>query len=126
MEALSERFEKRIDEIVARYPDYHRDIYRHTFRALENAGRRVSDAAVRSISVTDFVKGDVVSLAVKEWGILAFSVFCFWGVATGADLKNVLQRLVRFKVFKQDVGERLEQLNAIDLKEIFIEWLKNR
>ena len=126
METLSERFEKWVDEIVAQYPDYHRGIYRHVFRSLEKAGRRASAGAVHCVSVTDLVKDGVVSLAVKDWGILAFSIFRFWGVETGADLRKVLERLVRFKVFKRDADERLEALETIDLKEIFLERLKNR
>ena len=126
MEALSERFEKRLDEIVAQYPDYHRGIYRHVFRSLEATGRRFPSESVRCVSVTDLVKDGVVSLAVKDWGILAFSVFRFWGVGTGADLRKVLERLVQFKVFKRDADERLEVLDAIDLKEIFLDRLKNR
>ena len=57
--------------------------------------------------------------------ILAFSVFRSWGVETGADLRKVLERLVQFKVFKQDAGERLEALDTLDLEEIFLERLKN-
>ena len=126
MEALSERFEKRVDEILAQYPDYHRGIYRHVFRSLEAMGRRFSSGSVRRVSVTDLVKDGLVPLAVKDWGILAFSVFRFWGIETGADLRKVLERLVQFKVFKRDADERLEALNTIDLKEIFLDRLKNR
>ena len=126
MEALSERFEKRVDEILAQYPDFHRGIYRHVFRSLEATGRRFPSESVRCVSVTDLVKDGVVSLAVKDWGILAPAVFRFWGIETGADLRKVLERLVQFKVFKRDADERLEALNAIDLKEIFLDRLKNR
>lgn len=125
MEALSERFEKRINEIFAQHPDFQRGIYRHVFRSLEAVGRRFPSGSIRCVSVTDLVKDGVVSLAVKDWGILAFSVFRFWGVETGADLRKVLERLVRFKVFKQDADERLEALDALDLEEIFLERLKN-
>ena len=126
METLSERFEKRVDEILAQYPDYHRGIYRHVFRSLEKAGRRASAGAVRCVSVMDFVKDGLGPLAVENWGILTPAVFRFWGVETGADLRKILERLVRFKVFKLDADERLEALDAIDLKEIFLERLKNR
>ncbi len=126
MEALSERFEKRVDEIFAQYPDFHRGIYRHVFRSLEAMGRCSSSGSVRCVSVTDLVKDGVVSLAVKDWGILAPAVFRFWGIETGADLRKVLERLVQFKVFKQDADERLEVLNTLDLKEIFLDRLKNR
>ena len=126
MEAVSERFEKRVDEIFAQYPDYHRGIYRHVFRSLEAAWRQFPSGSVRCVSVTDLVKNGVVLLAVKDWGILAFSVFRFWGIETGADLRKVLERLVQFKVFKRDADERLEVLDALDLREIFLERLKNR
>ena len=126
MGTLSERFEKRVDEIVAQYPDYHRGIYRHVFRSLGKMGWRTSAGAVRCISVADLVKDGLVPLAVEDWGILAPAVFRFWGVETGADLRKILERLVQFKVFKQDADERLEVLNALDLKEIFLERLKNR
>lgn len=126
MEALSERFEKRVDEVLAQYPDFHRGIYRHVFRSLEATGRRFSSGSVRCVSVTDLVKDRLVPLAVENWGILAPAVFRFWGVETGADLRKILERLVRFKVFKLDADERLEALDAIDLKEIFLERLKNR
>ena len=125
MEALSERFEKRVDEVFAQYPDFHRGIYRHVFRSLEAMGRRFSSGSVRRVSVTDLVKDGVVSLAVENWGVWAFSVFRFWGIETGTDLRKVFERLVRFKVFKQDADERLESLNTLDLKEIFLERLKN-
>lgn len=124
METLLERFEKRVDEIVTQYPDYHRGIYRHVFRSLEEMGRRTS--AVRCIAVADLVKDGLVPLAVDDWGILALAVFRFWGIETGADLRKVLERLVQFKVFKQDVDERLEALDTFDLKEVFLERLKNR
>ena len=126
METLSERFEKRVDEIFAQYPDYHRGIYRHVFRSLEAAGRQFPSGSVRCVSVTDLVKDGVVSLAVKDWGILAPAVFRFWGVETGTDLGKILERLVQFKVFKRDADERLEVLDALDLREIFLERLKNR
>ena len=126
MEALSERFEKRVDEILAQYPDYHRGIYRHVFRSLEAMGRCSSSGSVRCISVTDLVKDGLVPLAVEDWGILAPAVFRFWGIETGADLRKVLERLVQFKVFKRDADERLEVLNTLDLKEIFLDRLKNR
>jgi uncharacterized repeat protein (TIGR04138 family) len=126
MEALSERFEKRVDEVLAQYPDFHRGIYRHVFRSLEAAGRRASAGAVRCVSVMDFVKDGLVPLAVENWGILAPVVFRFWGIETGADLRKVLERLVQFKVFKRDADERLEVLNTLDLKEIFLDRLKNR
>lgn len=126
METLSGRFEKRVDEIVTQYPDYHRGIYRCVFRSLEKMGRRASTGVVRCISVTDLVKDGLVPLVVEDWGILAFSIFRFWGVESGADLRKVLERLVQFKVFKQDVDERLEALDSLDLKEIFLEQLKNR
>ena len=126
METLSERFEKRVDEILAQYPDFHRGIYRHVFRSLEATGRRFPSGSVRCVSVTDLVKDGVVSLAVKDWGILAPAVFRFWGIEAGADLRKVLERLVQFKVFKRDADERLELLDALDLREIFLERLKNR
>lgn len=126
METLSERFEKRVDEILAQYPDFHRGIYRHVFRSLEATGRRFPSGSVRCVSVTDLVKDGVVSLAVKDWGILAPAVFRFWGIEAGADLRKVLERLVQFKVFKRDADERLELLDALDLKEIFLDRLKNR
>ena len=126
METLSERFEKRVDEILAQYPDFHRGIYRHVFRSLEATGRRFPSGAVRCVSVTDLVKDGLVPLAVEDWGILAPAVFRFWGVETGADLRKVLERLVQFKVFKRDADERLEVLDALDLKEIFLDRLKNR
>ena len=126
MEALSERFEKRVDEVLAQYPDFHRGIYRHVFRSLEATGRRFPSGSVRCVSVTDLVKDGVVSLAVKDWGILAPAVFRFWGIEAGADLRKVLERLVQFKVFKRDADERLEVLDALDLKEIFLDRLKNR
>jgi len=126
METLSERFEKRVDEILAQYPDFHRGIYRHIFRSLEATGRRFPSGSVRCVSVTDLVKDGVVSLAVKDWGILAPAVFRFWGIEAGADLRKVLERLVQFKVFKRDADERLEVLDALDLKEIFLDRLKNR
>ena len=126
METLSERFEKRVDEILAQYPDFHRGIYRHVFRSLEATGRRFPSGSVRCVSVTDLVKDGVVSLAVKDWGILAPAVFRFWGIEAGADLRKVLERLVQFKVFKRDADERLEVLDALDLKEIFLDRLKNR
>ena len=88
-------------------------------------GRRFSSGSVRRVSVTDLVKDGVVSLAVENWGVWAFSVFRFWGIETGTDLRKVFERLVRFKVFKQDADERLESLNTLDLKEIFLERLKN-
>ena len=126
METLSERFEKRVDEILAQYPDYRRGIYRHVFRSLEKAGRRGSAGSVCCVSMTDLVKDTVVPLAVENWGVLAPAVFRFWGVETGTDLGKILERLVRFKVFKRDADERLEVLDAIDLKEIFLDRLKNR
>ena len=126
METLSERFEKRVDEILAQYPDFHRGIYRHIFRSLEATGRRFPSGSVRCVSVTDLVKDGVVSLAVKDWGILAPAVFRFWGIEAGADLRKVLERLVQFKVFKRDADERLEVLDVLDLKEIFLDRLKNR
>ena len=126
METLSERFEKRVDEILAQYPDFHRGIYRHVFRSLEATGRRFPSGSVRCVSVADLVKDGVVSLAVKDWGILAPAVFRFWGIEAGADLRKVLERLVQFKVFKRDADERLEVLDALDLKEIFLDRLKNR
>ena len=126
METLSERFEKRVDEILAQYPDFHRGIYRHVFRSLEATGRRFPSGSVRCVSVTDLVKDGVVSLAVKDWGILAPAVFRFWGIEAGADLRKVLERLVQFEVFKRDADERLEVLDALDLKEIFLDRLKNR
>lgn len=126
MEALSERFEKRVDEIFAQYPDFHRGIYRHVFRSLEAMGRCSSSGSVRCISVTDLVKDGLVPLAVEDWGILAPAVFRFWGIETGVDLRKILERLVQFKVFKQDADERLEALNGLDLEEIFLERLKNR
>ena len=126
MEALSERFGKRVDEIVVQYPDYHRNIYRHVFRSLEAVGQRSPVASGCGVSVADLVRDGVVPLAVKDWGFLAFSVFCFWGIETGADLRKVLEHLVQFKVLRRDVDEQLEALNTIDLKEIFLERLKNR
>lgn len=126
MEALSKRFEKRVDEITAQYPDFHRDIYRHVFRSLEALGRQPFGASGRGVSAVNLVKDGIVSLAVNDWGVLAFSVFCFWGIGTGADLRKVLERLVQFKVLRQDAGECLDQLDSLDLKEIFFERLKNR
>ena len=126
METLSERFEKRVDEILAQYPDFHRGIYRHVFRSLEAMGRRFPSGSVRCVSVTDLVKDGLVPLAVENWGVLAPAVFRFWGVETGTDLRKVLERLVQFKVLKRDADERLEVLDALDLREIFLERLKNR
>ena len=126
METLSERFEKRVDGIFAQYPDFHRGIYRHVFRSLEAMGRRFPSGSVRCVSVTDLVKDGLVPLAVENWGVLAPAVFRFWGVETGTDLRKVLERLVQFKVFKRDADERLEVLDALDLREIFLERLKNR
>ena len=77
MEAVSERFEKRVDEIFAQYPDYHRGIYRHVFRSLEAAWRQFPSGSVRCVSVTDLVKDAVVPLAVENWGVLAPAVFRF-------------------------------------------------
>ncbi len=126
MEKISKCLENRIEEIVAYYPDYSCEMYKHVFQATEFVFQQSRRLPEQHISSTQLMVEGVVPLAIKKWGMLAFSVFRFWGIETGADVGKIVARLVEFKVLKQDEEDRLEEFHTFQLEELFAHAFKNQ
>ena len=119
MERFSKRFLAVVDEIFKKYPDYCKKAYGLVYEALGVANERLKRSPSQSTTGADLVREGIIPLAQQHWGVLAYDVLAFWGLKTGVDFEKILERLVEFAVFRQDVNDNFSELNDIDIESFF-------
>ena len=85
----------RIEELARRDPRYAPEAYQFVFDALDFAARRPGRAADADehVSVSDFMRG-MCTLAAREFGLMAPTVFRMWGVYRTDDFGEIVFNLV--------------------------------
>lgn len=94
----------RIEELTRRDPRYAPEAYQFVFDALDYAARRLGRARAEAagcgegeeeehVSVAEFIRG-VRELALRDFGLMAPSVFRAWGVRATDDFGEIVFNLI--------------------------------
>jgi uncharacterized repeat protein (TIGR04138 family) len=119
----------KLEEIARRDPRYACEAYEFVFDALEYAQKRLGRTprgaaaaeAKPHVSVPQLLIG-VRDLALREFGLLARTVFRFWGINRTADFGEMLRNLVRAELMcMTDEDERCDYANVYDLDQALVQ-----
>lgn len=121
---LAERLDNIINEIVSRYPDFNKAVYGYVLGAIEFASKQLNISRGQSISAKDLILRGIIPFGFAQWGFLTADVFDFWGIKTGKDIGDIVERLVAAGVLKQDSNDKLQDFEAVDLQAALQDFLK--
>lgn len=118
MKELSARFRKIEDEIFAKYPDYQKCVYGFIYQSLGFAIQNLNQLPRQHLTGVQLVQKGVVPFAFRQWGFLALAVLQHWGIHQGADIGEIVQRLVAFGVLQKDEKDDFETFRQCNLQEL--------
>ena len=124
MKNPSERLDNLVDEIVSMYPDFNKAVYGYILGAVEFASKQLNISRGQSVSAKDLILRGVIPFGFVQWGFLTADVLNFWGIRTGKDVGDIVERLVAVGVLKQDANDKLQDFEAVDLQGALLDFLK--
>lgn len=116
---MQQSFEKAVDLLVARYPQYTEEAYEFMRVGLDAAADKFcKDDKSPHLSARELYLG-ACAHALEEYGPLAGKVLEFWGLRTARDFGNVVYNLIEVGIFGKQKGDSLEQFDELpDLQRI--------
>jgi len=101
-----------VDALCERDPRYHREAYAFVLRALgatvqELPRERQDDPVRRHLTGGELVEG-AITLARREFGLMAPTVFREWGLATGEDVGRIVFQLVETAFLSARPEDRMD------------------
>lgn len=119
-------FNPRIAEVLARDPRYAYEAYEFVFQALDHAqkmlGRRPpqgADPAELAADPSHHLKGHelldgIRSLALREFGLMARTVFRMWGIRSTEDFGRIV-----FNMVEADLLSKTAEDTLADFRDVF-------
>lgn len=105
-----------VEEIRARDGRYERDAYAFVMDGLDHTVRSLGER--RHVSAAELLHG-LCGFARDRFGLLAFTVLQRWGIATSADVGEIVFQLVDAGVLsRREEDAKADFDPAIDLKEL--------
>jgi uncharacterized repeat protein (TIGR04138 family) len=116
----------RLEELVQRDPRYAYEAYEFVFAALAHTqvmlGRTTDEESEGShhVSGRQLLEG-VRDLALREFGLMARTVFRMWGIEKTGDFGNIVFNLIEAKLMsKTDEDTQLDFEDVYDLDQVLV------
>jgi uncharacterized repeat protein (TIGR04138 family) len=116
---MQQSFEKVIETLVERYPQYTEEAYEFMRAGMDAAADRFcKDDKSPHLSARELYLG-ACAYALEEYGPLAARVLEFWGIKSSRDFGNIVYNLIEVGVFGKQKGDSPEQFDALpDLQQV--------
>ncbi len=116
---MQQSFEKAVEILVERYPQYAEEAYEFMRAGLDAAADKFcKEDKSPHLSAKELYLG-ACAYALEEYGPLAAKVLDFWGLRSAADFGHVVYNLIEVGVFGKQKGDSLEQFYDLpDLQQI--------
>lgn len=106
---MQQSFEKAVELLVERYPQYTEEAYEFMRAGLDSAADRFcKDDKSPHLSARELYLG-ACAYALEEYGPLAATVLRSWGLNRSGDFGHVVYNLIEVGVFGKQKGDSLEQ-----------------
>ena len=118
----------KIDEVVRRDPRYAYEAYEFVFLALAHTQRMLgrlppqegSTEADHHVSGPQLLEG-VRDLALREYGLMARTVFRMWGINNTGDFGEIVFNLVAANLMSKTADDRLDDFRDVyDLDQVLV------
>ena len=116
---MQQSFEKVIEILVERYPQYTEEAYEFMRAGMDSAADRFCrDDKSPHLSARELYLG-ACAYALEEYGPLAARVLEFWGIKSSRDFGNIVYNLIEVGVFGKQKGDSPEQFDELpDLRQV--------
>ena len=116
---MQQSFEKVIETLVERYPQYTEEAYEFMRAGMDAAADRFcKDDKSPHLSARELYLG-ACAYALEEYGPLAARVLEFWGIKCSRDFGNIVYNLIEVGVFGKQKGDSPEQFDTLpDLQQV--------
>jgi uncharacterized repeat protein (TIGR04138 family) len=116
---MQQSFEKVIETLVERYPQYTEEAYEFMRARMDAAADRFcKDDKSPHLSARELYLG-ACAYALEEYGPLAARVLEFWGIKSSRDFGNIVYNLIEVGVFGKQKGDSPEQFDTLpDLQQV--------
>ena len=116
---MQQSFEKVIEILVERYPQYTEEAYEFMRAGMDSAADRFcKDDKSPHLSARELYLG-ACAYALEEYGPLAARVLEFWGIKSSRDFGNIVYNLIEVGVFGKQKGDSPEQFDELpDLQQV--------
>ncbi|MBQ2378816.1 MAG: hypothetical protein II295_00300 [Akkermansia sp.] len=116
---MQQSFEKVIETLVERYPQYTEEAYEFMRAGMDAAADRFcKDDKSPHLSARELYLG-ACAYALEEYGPLAARVLEFWGIKSSRDFGNIVYNLIEVGVFGKQKGDSPEQFDTLpDLQQV--------
>ena len=116
---MQQSFEKVIEILVERYPQYTEEAYEFMRAGMDSAADRFCrDDKSPHLSARELYLG-ACAYALEEYGPLAARVLEFWGIKSSRDFGNIVYNLIEVGVFGKQKGDSPEQFDELpDLQQV--------
>ena len=116
---MQQSFEKVIEMLAERYPQYTEEAYEFMRAGMDAAADRFcKDDKSPHLSARELYLG-ACAYALEEYGPLAARVLEFWGIKSSRDFGNIVYNLIEVGVFGKQKGDSPEQFDTLpDLQQV--------
>lgn len=116
---MQQSFEKAVEILVERYPQYTEEAYEFMRAGLDAASDKFcKEDKSPHLSARELYLG-ACAYALEEYGPLAAKVLDFWGLKSSSDFGRVVYNLIEVGVFGKQKGDTPEQFDELpDLQQI--------
>ncbi len=116
MEELENYLEK-IEKIIGRHPQYKFEAYGFVMAALHHTVTKL--AKPRHITGPELLEG-IKDYALEQFGPMARTVLCYWGINQTDDFGNIVFSLVEAGILRKQPEDKIEDFHRVyDFKEAF-------
>lgn len=116
---MQQSFEKAVEILVERYPQYAEEAYEFMRAGLDAAADKFcKEDKSPHLSARELYLG-ACAYALDEYGPMAAKVLEFWGLKSSRDFGNVVYNLIEVGVFGKQKGDTQEEFETLpDLQSI--------
>lgn len=116
---MKQSFERAVEILTERYPEYTEEAYEFMRAGLDAAADKFcKDDKSPHLSAKELYLG-ACAYALDEYGPLASRVLEFWGIRSASDFGNIVYNLIEVGIFGKQKGDSREQFDELpDLQEI--------
>lgn len=109
-------FNDAVQTILDGHREYHRDVYQILYLATNPAAYALhdslSDQPVKHLSAKEYYNS-LCKLALQEYGPLAYTVFCYWGLKTAQDVGKATYYLIDAGILNKQRHESVHDFDHL-------------
>ena len=110
---MKQSFERAVEILTERYPQYTEEAYEFMRAGLDAAADKFcKDDKSPHLSARELYLG-ACTYALEEYGPMAAKVLEFWGIRSASDFGNIVYNLIEVGIFGKQKGDSREQFDEL-------------